>query len=332
MSDFRRGMAAFDRGAFEEAAGLLRAHAQRHPRDWRATLWLARAMAESGQPDEAVALLRGIAPGHRGRPVAGAFTALVLMDAQRFDEAEAAAQAASGRTRSRLAEAIGLISAAWRGAPPSSRMTHLIASTTADVAGRALHLAQARGAGLPTEVLRDTLDEVGLGWPGYRLPPPWLLKWGRERAAWRAMAGGRVGEAYDRAAGWADGESAPRHAPTMVTAAVMACKWEEALRWACLIPRYRAFTEGNPPRRPLDHFQLALFRGVCTLMAGDSSASLADLALAAGLDATSYLPRYFMGIASVACGDWQQARREFVAVCQRLNPSVAVVQWKTLVG
>jgi tetratricopeptide (TPR) repeat protein len=118
----------------------------------------------------------------------------------------------------------------------------------------------------------------------------------------------------------------------MIAAAMLAGEWDTAEQWALLIPQYRAFVEGSPPHRSLNHFQVSLFRGLCVLMRGRSEQSLEDLKRARELDGTSYLPLYLSGRAMLSLGRRQEARRAFVAACQRLNPSLAVAQWKSVLG
>jgi hypothetical protein len=330
MRDFRRGIGAFDRGDCDEAVSLLDAHMRRHPSDHRARLWLARAQAEAGHVDESLSLLREAGAHRRRSAVPHAFAALILLDAQRFEEAAAEADIGAGLGDGYLSASISLLARGWQGAAPTSGMVRLLMSANSDLRGRALHLAETRVATLPDVVLRDVMDEVGIGWPHHRMPPAWLFKRQPERAAWREMAMGKTDDAFLRCAAWAEDPTPAGRAPTMIASAMAAGHWDAALAWALLIPHYRAFHDGTPPRRTLNHFQVVLFRGFCTLQGGDADGSRVDLERAAQLDQTSYLPRYLKGRAMVRAGRWTEARREYVAACERLNPSLAVVQWKTL--
>jgi len=328
---FFRGMGALDSEEYEDAARLLGEYVRRRPSDFRARLWLARAQAETGHTEDALALLNEVGVRRPRSAVPHAFAAMILLDAQRFDEARAEAEAGMARGGGCLSEALGLVAAAWLGNSPGERLVCLVQSTSSDLAERALHVAETQYATLPSVVMRDVMDEVGIGWPGYRFPPPWLCKLNPERGVLRQLSRGMTGGAFQQAAAWDGTPAAARRSPTMIAAAMLSGEWERALAWALLIPQYRAFADGDPPRRSLNHFQVSLFRGFCTLMRGDSEGSLEDLGRAASLDSTSYLPRYLSGRAMVARGLWCEARRQFVAACQRLNPSLAVVQLRTLI-
>ncbi|MBN1424606.1 tetratricopeptide repeat protein [Candidatus Fermentibacteria bacterium] len=328
MSEFRRGFHALDRGDHDEAASLLAAYASRHPSDWKARLWHARAAAEAGRVDEALGFLHTVAERRPHSAVPRSFAALILFDARRFPEAQEEARQANLQRRNALAQGIELLAGVWQGKPPPETMVRILQGANADLKGRALHLVETRRATLPKPVIRDVMDEVGIGWPGYRVPPPWFFKSGPERSVWRLLARGLSDDAFQEVCTWAGAPGAGKRATTMIAAAMCADRWDKAEAWAGMIPHYRAFIEGRPPRRGLNHFQVALFRGVCTLLRGDADGSMADLAQAAALDGTSYLPRYCAGRAGVALGRWHESRREFVAACERLNPALAVIRWK----
>jgi len=175
------------------------------------------------------------------------------------------------------------------------------------------------------------MDEIGLGWPGYRFPPPWLLRSSNpERKIWRLLGSGEYDEAFGVVSRWETQEVNGGKAETMIAAAMMADEWESALGWAQLLKPFRDFQSKTRPKGQTA-FQLSLFRGFCRLQMGEYEASIADFRIATGKDSTSYLPRYLAARAFCGLGDAAEARRGFIAACERLNPSLSSLRWQELV-
>ncbi len=318
---------------YDSARESFEAYLNGHGGDWRARLWFARTLAELGNTERALEELETVAKMRPESTLPAAFGALVLHDSRRFEEATEYWASGAWKQSCVLGDAIARISAVWNGEHPSTEIVNLMRAANPDIRGRALHIAETRLSGLPEPVLRDFMDEIGLGWPGYKIPPPWFSHLNRtERRIWRLMAQGRTEEAFEEAAACVERLGGPRKkAQTFVAAAIMVGRWEIALKWACAIKEYAAFVSSDMPPSGYAAYQLRLFRGFCTLFAGSPADALDDLSLSALGDRTSYLPHYALGRAFVINEDWTAARRAFVATNARVNPSLATERWKELV-
>jgi len=328
---FAIGFSLFESERFEEAQDILRLHCERNKSDWRATLWLARVLAEQGDVDHAVCLLEGIADDRSSNPVPFAFLALISLDYGRYDDARDYGERAAIRGGGSFGTGVALLAGIWQGAKANKTMLRLMHDANADLGGRALFLAETRLDNFEALVLKDIMDEIGLGWPGYKIPPPWLLRSSRlERKIWRLLGSGKYVEAFDAVSGWETQGIKGGKAETMIAAAIMANNWESALEWAQLLEPFREFQSET---RPGGHtaFQLSLFRGFCRLQIGEHEASIPDFQIASGKDRTSYLPFYLAGRAFNGLGNTAEARRGFIAACGRLSPSLASLRWQEMV-
>lgn len=322
LDRFRAAMAALEAGRFQEAVEGFESWTKRRD-DAKALLWLGMAYAEVGRLEDALACLRRAR--ERCRPeVVDALESLVLLDAQRLDEAQELG-ARGARRKNRMAEAVHLLAKASKGEGFSPRMVALIRATNAHVAGRALYVAELNLEGLPDHVLRDFMDEAGIGWPHHRGFPLWLFQDPRHWRVWHLLASRRYAEAFALVSGWEAEAQGPGGAATMVAAALMAGEWEKALRWFNFTREARREAAGKALGR-LDRFRVALVRGFLLAMVGDEQAPV-WLEEAARCDSTSYLPHYLLGRVSLP---HPRARRHFVAACARLNPGLATSRWSAL--
>jgi tetratricopeptide (TPR) repeat protein len=332
----RKAFALYQAHDYTAACDAFEAYLSMHDAaDWRAKLWYARALAESGQSDLALAMLESAAESHPERAAAITFKALILYDDKQYDLAERAGEDAYRRGAGVLALGICLLSRVRQGQTPMREMLRLLGAGNAELKGRALHVAEGRLVGFPRDVRRDAMDEVGVGWPGYAFLPPWLFKRSRlERRIWRLLGGGKSDEALGLVAERArhPEELSRGERESMVAAAIMADEWESASEWALTLEEYRSYVTLGVAAKGLALFQLSLFRGICLLMTGDPDESLKQFEIARERDSTSYLPHYFGAKAHVMLDNAMLARRGFVAACDGLNPSLASLRWEELLS
>ena len=332
---FRKAFSVYQSYDYATACDLFDTYLRDHDPDWRAKLWYARALSELEAFDAALTVLEAVVDANPRQDVARTFQALVLFDAERYDQAERVGGEASRRSNSSLARGIYLLSCVQQGQPPMHEMLRVVAAGNAELMGRAILVAEGRLTSLPRDVRRDVMDEIGIGWPGYAFLPPWLFKRSNlERRIWRLLASGNTAEASRITAEWRSNPEALSRGEreSMIAAAIMADEWESASWWALTLEGYRRYVESGSVPKGLALFQLSLFRGLCLLMTGAPNESLLQFEMAGVRDSTSYLPHYFSAKAHNMLGDVMQARRGYVAACDRLNPSLASLRWEELLS
>lgn len=231
-----------------------------------------------------------------------------------------------------LGEGIILMAHIRMGKAPTRRMLELCAGGNAELRGRALHLAEERLRGYPESVRRDFMDEVGIGWPGYRIPPVALQHgFGNEGRIWRLMAQGRCKKAYDQAESWLRGDlDGKPHAQTLIAAAIMADRWDSVLEWALSIDDYAAYAHGESPPAGHRTYQFSLFEGWCLMECGELERARHCLMRAADNDRSAYLPLYALGKIGMAQNLGSETRNSFIAMCRRVNPSLPRIRWIAL--
>lgn len=336
-----RAQAALDRGETSEAVRLARVAAELRP-GWRqARLWLAAALSEAGDTDEALAAL-GEPPA--GAPRAGVhklFVGRVLLDAGRYEEAEESFSEGLRIAPDNLHLEGYKALARWALAeddPPALADPIEAAAWGAGLWGRWLLLTEER---FP-------------GGPGTDYPPPPLQAAGPFERLARRRARRLVAAATASA-----GRGATERARTFLDRAE--ALWplsEEAaeLRVSLLAKgvdelERRLPDEGDDPDlrlaladalletghpaaalrvlepvpglvKSIDPGRLAwvagaaLLTGRARLAAGERGQALEPLELAASLLPAEVEPRYFLAVARLLAGDRRGARRAFVAACR----------------
>jgi len=319
-------------GNYPVATRLFEEYLKSEHDDWRARLWYARTLSECMKTDEALAELKHVARINPNSCLSYAFSSMVFYDSREYGSAIDIWKNRPTRNTCRLGEGITALAMLWgKENIDVDCMTHIIYGNS-DVQGRYLHFAETRLKGLPESVLRDFMDEIGIGWPKYRLLPPWLFQNRKNlRLMWRHMAGNRIETAFEMALKTAEEQEISNTTiSTLVAAAIMAGKWNIAFQWARRLPHFESLVTGESSSSGLHLFQTALSCGMMLLMMGNAEDAIPYLDTAIKADSSSYLPFYACGIANVQLEQWHESRRAFIQVCERVNSGLAVSRWGSL--
>lgn len=328
----RNAFRAYRSDHFQESARFFEEYLHSIPGDWRARLWYARTLSECLKPEQSLDELKHVSDIKPDHPVAYAFSSLVLYDNQDFQSAEDVWKHRYTKYPCRMGSAMAHLAHLRESDVFTGESIEHIKYGNPDVQGRYLHFAELHSEGLPESVLRDFMDEIGIGWPRYRFPPPWLFQSKKElRHIWRSMAGGLYDSAFYGAQCIAERQELNNGTiPTLVAAAMLTDNWNQAFEWACSLPHIASLVRGESTLSGLRLYQTALACGMMLLMNDKIEESIPFLKTAVTGDSSSYLPFYALGIAGVRLDQWHMARRAFTAVCERVNPGLSLHRWSTL--
>ena len=322
----------FERKDFPGACTHFKKYLENRHEDWKARLWYAKSLSECNRTNEALDELKRVSSVVPESPVPPAFSAVVLFDA---GDLESAIDVWESRPTGRsclLGEALSALARLRNENNLEIVCEKYMQNGNPDVQGRFLHLSEEHLTDMPEPVLRDFLDEIGIGWPKYRILPPWLFQYRSSlRSIWRLMAHDRLEQAFVEADLISRGvDLNDATIPTIVAAAIMADRWGEAYEWARRLSHFDAYIRGESSPSGLRLYQNALACGMMLLMTGETEDSIPYLKTAITGDPSSYLPFYGLGIAGIRLDRWHEARRSFISVCERVNPQLAMYRWKNL--